>query len=123
LGPDPTNFQPHLTADAIVNVRDNEVQVLLYEGGTNTRNSPYTTPIPMLFVDNITIDVATDSFAAGANATLNVIVNGDPNLVPPIDFIWDGGGNHIEVKGSAGNATNGGGTNYVEIENIAISTR
>ena len=122
IGPDPSAFQPHLTADAIVNMRDNEVQVLLYEGGTNTHNTSHTIPIPMQFLDNLSVDIVTESFAAGAAATLNVIVNGDANLVPPVDFIWDGGGNHIEVKGSAGNAENGGGTNYVEVEGIAIST-
>lgn len=123
LGTDPTVFYPHLTADAIVNVRDNDVQVLLYEGGTNTRTSSYTTPIAAQFIENVTLDVVTDSFAAGAAATMNVIINGDPNLVPPIDFTWDGGSNHVEVKGSAGNATNGGGVNYVEIESLAINPR
>jgi len=123
MGTDPSDFYSHLTADAIVNVRDNEVQVLLYEGGTITRNSSYATPIPARFLSNVTVDVVTDSFAAGATATLNVIVNGDPNLVPPVDFTWDGGSNHIEVKGSAGDATNGGGINYVEYEGLTISPR
>jgi len=122
IGTDSSNFYPHLTADAIVNVRDNDVQVLLYEGGTNTRTSSFTTPIPALFLQNVTLDVATNSFAAGAAATMTVIVNGDPNLVPPIDFTWDGGSNHIEVKGSAGNASNGGGINYVEVEGLTIET-
>ena len=123
LGTDPTVFYPHLTADAIVNVRDNDVQVLLYDGGTNTLNTSHTMPVAAQFLENVTVDVITDSFAAGANATLNVIINGDPNLVPPVSFTWDGGSNHIEVKGSAGVGTNGGGINYVEIENLTISPR
>jgi hypothetical protein len=122
-GADPTVFYPTLTADAIISVRDNDVQIALYDAGTNIRNSSYTTPLPVEWVENVTVDVVTDSFAADAPATLQVIINGDSSLVPPVDFTWDGGGNHVEVRGAAGVAANGGGINYVEIEGIAISPR
>jgi hypothetical protein len=122
-GADPTVFYPTLTANAIISVRDNDVQIALYDAGTNIRNSSYTTPLPVEWVENVTVDVVTDSFAADAPATLQVIINGDSSLVPPVDFTWDGGGNHVEVRGAAGVAANGGGINYVGIEGIAISPR
>jgi hypothetical protein len=123
LGTDPSTFYPTETADAIVSVRDNNVTIALYEGGTNTDNVSFQMPIPVSFISNLTIDVETVSFAAGAPATLNVVLNGDPNLIPPIPFTWDGGGNHVEIRGAAGIATNGGGINYVEYEGVSISPR
>lgn len=122
-GSDPLNFYPHLTADAIVNVRDNEIQVVLYDSGNVVLNNTFPTPIAAQFIENVSLEVITDSFGPEAPATLIVSVNDDPEFAPPIDFTWDGGSNHIEVKGTAGVATNGGGINYVEYDGVTISTR
>ncbi len=73
---DPTLFYPHLTSDAIVNVRDNDVQVLLYEGGTNMRTSSYTTLITAQFLENVIVDLPTDSFAVRAAATMRTSCRG-----------------------------------------------
>ena len=122
-GTDPSTFYPTETADVIISVRDNNVAISMYAGGVNTDNVSFPMPIPVAFMENLTVDVETASFAAGAPATLNIVLNGDSNLIPPVPFTWDGGGNHVEIRGSAGVAANGGGINYVEYEGISINPR
>ena len=123
IGFDPNEFDPTLTADAIVTVRDNQLDVAVYDNGALVASSSYLTPFEVRFIDDFTVDVATSSFAPGAPATLAVIINGDPNFAPLINFNWDGGQNHIELRGSAGEIVEGTGPFKIALDNLSISPR
>ena len=75
----------------------------------------------MDLVENIQIDVETDSFFSGSPGVLHVYLNGNGSYVPPTAFTWDGGSNHIELRGGLGSsATNSG---WVELDNLIVRTR
>ena len=82
------NFNPIPGVDAIVEVRDNEVVITIYDNGTQRSVSSDTTGIPATELTNVTLDVETESFAPGSTTSLIVLVNG--TAIPSIDFICDG---------------------------------
>ena len=122
LGFDPNNFAPSNNADATVTVRDNEVEVQVFEAGVLVSSTTHATPIPAAFIENVKVDVETSSFAAASPAQLKVYVNDNPNYVPSTAFHWDGGANHIEVRGGAGVPDFDLGL-PIEIDNLDIRPR
>ncbi len=118
-GSDPFNFNPTPSLDAIVDVYDSEIVVRIFDFGVITSVSTYPMPITTAGLDNVTVDVQTSSFAAGSPATLMVYINGNPNFVPPIDFTWDGGSNHIEIRGGTTTNTDA----MVALDTLAIRPR
>lgn len=94
---DPANYGPNSTADARVDVVDNEVVIRLYDNGSIISVNSLATGTPISQLENVTLDVQTTDFGPNGQATLTVLVNG--TAVPPLDFTWDGGPNHIELIG------------------------
>jgi len=110
---DPLFFNPSDSADAVLTVRDFEVEITTYDNGspvTTTRPTPFT----LSAVDALVFDVELATQLPGENGNLNVIVNGNPGFIESIPFIWDGGSNHIELRGSRTQAANGGTKVFVD---------
>ena len=122
IGSDPINFYPHLTVEAVVHVIDSQVLVEIYENGSVVNSLQIETGLPFSAVNNVKLIVRTNSFAAGAPGTIDVLINDDPSLhIPTASFIWDGGNNHIELRGSGGVSTNGSGIHYIEYGALEVS--
>ena len=101
IGNDPNHYTPALNSDFLLSVVDNDILLDTYTDGNQVRNTVQTT-LPFSEINNIKLFVKTDSFAAGAPATVDVLINDDPSLsIPTTAFIWDGGNNHIALGGSA----------------------
>jgi len=122
IGSDPLNFHPEGTLDVVVHVIDAEVQVLAYESGALVDNIQVNTGLPFSSVNNVKLFVNTSSFAAGAPATVDVLINDDPSFnIPTVGFDWDGGNNHIGLRGGGGVGANGGGISYIEYGALEVS--
>ena len=61
-----------------------------------TRPTPYT----LNAVDTLVFDVELDRQSFGEPGNLGVVINGNPNFTESVPFTWDGGSNHIELRGS-----------------------
>ena len=118
-GNDPSNFNPIPSLDAIVDVYEGEIVVRIFDNGSATSVTAYPMPVPTTALTSVTLDVQTDSFAPGTPATLSVYINGNPNYVPPTGFTWDGGSNHIEVRGGSTANT----AAFVALDNLTIRPR
>jgi hypothetical protein len=121
LGNDPVHFLPSATADVTVSFRENEIEVRVYESGILQGGGTHPTTIAASELEHVRVDVQTDSFAAGSPATLRVYVNSNGSFVPEIPFNWDGGSNHIELRGGGDSST--GNSIWVELDNLQIRTR
>ncbi len=113
----PQNFNPIPSLDAMVDVLDNEVVVRLFDNGSIISVNSLTTGVPISLLENVTLDVETDDFGPSTQATLTVIVNG--TSIAPLDFTWDGGPNHIELRGG----TTGMEPAMVAIDNLVVRPR
>jgi len=103
IGNNPDNYVPQLASDVMVLATDNRIVFETYSNGNVTGST--TVPMNLLFseISNIKLIVKTESFAAGAPGTVDVLINDDASLsIPTLTFTWDGGNNHIELAGSAG---------------------
>ncbi len=103
IGNNPDNYIPQLASDVMVLATDNRIVFETYSNGNVTGST--TVPMNLLFseISNIKLIVKTESFAAGAPGTVDVLINDDASLsIPTLTFTWDGGNNHIELAGSAG---------------------
>ncbi len=96
---DANNFNPIPSLDAIVDLFDNGIVVRIFDNGTATSVTTYPIPFAIDDIDSLMLDVQIDSFAPGSPATLMVYVNDISSFVPSTQFTWDGGSNHIELRG------------------------
>lgn len=122
LGSDPNNYDPTLSADAAVSVRDNTVEIAVSDG-SGFQTTTHTIPYLISEVTNVTVSVSTADFQAGTSGSISVLINEDVSLAIPADsFVWDGGANHIQVIGAAGEPVAGTGTGHIEIGSLLIET-
>ncbi len=124
IGIDPLNFDQTLTADAVISVSDNTV--VISTDLNSSQQGTYTSSTPYLLseVNNLRIEVIHTSFAANTSASIGIVINNNLSLsIPRRVFTWDGGDNHILLKGKAGTAVNGSGANYITFDNLLIRPR
>lgn len=122
LGSDPNNYDPTLSADAAVSVRDNTVEIAVSDG-SGFQATTHKIPYLISEVTNVTVSVSTADFQAGTSGSISVLINEDVSLAIPADsFVWDGGANHIQVIGAAGEPVAGTGTAHIEIGSLLIET-
>ncbi len=117
IGNNPNHYTPALDSDFLFFVVDNSILLDTYNNGNHVRNT-VSTGLPVSEINNIKLIVRTDSFAAGAPGTVNVLINDDTSLsIPTTSFNWDGGNNHIELGGS----TSTGAIMFIEYGALEVS--
>ena len=122
IGADPLNFHPHLSQDVVVHIVDSQVLVEVFENAAIIDSFQVETSLPFSAVQNVKLFVETSSFAAGSPGAVTVLINDNPSYdVPTASFTWDGGNNHIELRGSGGVAVNGSGTHHIEFGALEVS--
>jgi len=91
--------------------------------GSGFQTTTHTIPYLISEVTNVTVSVSTADFQAGTSGSISVLINEDVSLAIPADsFVWDGGANHIQVIGAAGEPVAGTGTGHIEIGSLLIET-
>lgn len=120
VGSNPNNYNPLDSANALVTLNDNAVTIETFDG-TELQSTTHAMPYIVDDVDKLTVYVETASFAAGASASIEIVINGDTSLtIPSASFEWDGGANHIQLVGAAGDPVAGSGTGYVYFDSLLI---
>jgi len=110
-------FNPQLAQDVIVFVYPDIIIIQTFNNGNITGSLAVPTGLQFSEINNIKLTVKTESFAAGAPGTVDVLINDDASLsIPTIAFTWDGGNNHIDVAGSGD-----GAVAYIEYGALEVS--
>jgi len=120
LGNDPSNYDPMSSANALVSVTDNTLAIEAFDG-TGFQTITHSIPYLVSEVSNLTISVTTPDFQDGTSGSVEIMINKDTALsIPAAGFIWDGGANHIQVVGAAGEPIAGSGTNYIYFDSLLV---
>jgi len=122
VGTDTNNYNPLDYANAMVTLTDNTVLIETFDG-TGLQSITHAMPYLMDDVNRLTVSVETSDFSAGASGSIEIVINDDTSLsIPSENFEWDGGGNHIQVTGSAGNPVPGSGASYINFDSLLVKS-